>query len=164
MGKGLNAAQVLANINACIDELTAQEKIGANRNYNRYSHRGYDYTKGYGFKIRAVCDELSIFDWWNDTLSMSQLKQMRDFVKKAIELGFKGYVCFKVGAAGCAHGMWASTDESLDGYSPKTGDTLFHSFRAGDNYWSAEINGVWMNTECTLAEVKAELSKKEVKA
>lgn len=164
MAKGLNAAQVLTNINACIDELSAQEKIGAARDYTRYSHRGYDYTKGYGFKIRAVCDELSIFDWWNDSLSMSQLKQMRDFTTKAIELGFKGYVCFKVGAAGCAHGMWASTDESLDGYSPKTGDTLFHSFRSGDNYWSAEINGVWMETECTLAQVKAELNKRRAQA
>ena len=39
MAKGLNAAQVLANINACIDELTAQEKVGANRNYNRYIYK-----------------------------------------------------------------------------------------------------------------------------
>lgn len=162
MGKGLNAAQVLANINACIDELSALQGVNSLPDPRRMQWKGYSNDKV--FKMRAVCDELSIFDWWRDTLSLSQLKQMHDFVKKAIELGFKGYVCFKVGAAGCAHGMWASTDESLDGYSPKTGDTLFHSFRSGDNYWSAEINGVWMKTECTLAEIKAELSKKEVKA
>ena len=90
------------------------------------------------FKISAVFDELSIFDWWNDTLSINQLKQMRTFLQQAIKLGFTGYVCFKVGASGCSHGMWAHKSESTDGYSPD-GDCLFHSFRSGDNYFDMHL-------------------------
>ena len=164
MAKGLNAAQVLENINKAIEELEGQGRIGAVRNYDRFSHRGYDYTTGYSFKIHAVCNELSIFDWWNENLSMSQLKQMKSFVETAIKLGFTGYVCFKVGAAGCSHGMWASTEESQDGYSPRTGDTLHHSFRSGDNYYDVEIDGHWLSEgkdtyKFTLAQVKEALNK-----
>jgi hypothetical protein len=90
-------------------------------------------------RIYDVCDELSIFDWWKDNLTLSDLKQMRMFLRNSIKLGFNGYVCFKVGADGCGHGMWAHKEESVDGSSPFC-DFIYHSFRAGDNFWDAEIN------------------------
>lgn len=113
--------------------------------------------------IRDVCVDLSIFDWWNDYLSLSQLKQMQKFLKVAEQLGYNGYVCFKVGASCCAHGMWAYKAESTTGYSPD-GECLFHSFRSGDNYYDCKLpNGFWMSSakrwEFTLAEVKAALEE-----
>lgn len=87
------------------------------------------------FKIRAVCDQLSIFDWWKDTLSVTQLKQMRTFLKEAIKLGYTGYVCFKVGATGCANGMWAHTEETTTGYSPDDCPVLYRSFTPAYTYW-----------------------------
>lgn len=110
------------------------------------------------FKIREVCDDLSIFDWWGDYLSCSQLKSMRSFLKTAIKLGFTGYVCFRVGSVGCSHGMWAHKQESTDGNSPD-GDVLFHSFRCDMNDWDVQIGDhPYMcdidNKGHTLAEVK----------
>lgn len=94
-----------------------------------------------GYRIHDVCDELSIFDWWNDTLSKSQLQAMRAFLRRAIKEGFTGYVCFKVGAKGCASGMWAHTAESTSGYSPDEGDVLYRSFQSGENYWVVKTQG-----------------------
>ena len=114
-----------------------------------------------------IYSALSIFDWWNEKLSLSQLKQMKNFLNTAIKLGFTGYVCFKVGAAGCSHGMWAHKEETTDGYSPD-GDVLFHSFRSGDNYWDMQLDGEWMHEkyateedrcpDFTLKQIKAELA------
>lgn len=167
MDKTMNAVKVLKNINKAILEL--QQAGRGNYNYERYSYRGYGNNEKVLFKIDSVFEELSIFDWWNETLSMSQLKQMRKFVETAISLGFTGYVCFKVGAKHCSHGMWAYKNESTNGYSPD-GDTLFHSFRAGDNYYDMELDGVWMHekyatedNDCpdfTLNQIKGELSLK----
>lgn len=115
------------------------------------------------FRIADVCEQLSIFDWWNDYLSISQMKQMQKFLDTADILGYSGYVCFQVGAAGCAHGMWAHKQESENGYFPD-GEVLYHSFRSGDNYWDCLLpDGQWMfskydRCEFTLAEVKAELA------
>ena len=81
-----------------------------------------------------VCTDLSIFDWWVDELSISRLKEMRTFLREAIKLGFNGYVCFKVGATGCANGMWAHKAESVNGCSPD-GDFLYKSFTPAYNYW-----------------------------
>lgn len=89
------------------------------------------------YYINDVCNELSIFDWWNDWMSKSQLKDMRKFLKEAIKLGYDGYVCFKVGASGCSNGMWAYKAESTDGYSPKNSEFLYKSFTPSYNYWSA---------------------------
>lgn len=157
----MNATQVLENINNCIKELEDNRSLYYKQPRQMY---GRGYTKV--FRISKVCEELSIFDWWNETLSMSQLKQMRHFVETAIKLGFTGYVCFKVGAAGCSHGMWAYKNESTTGYSPD-GDVLFHSFRSGDNYYDAKINGQWMHDkyateenrcpDFTLKQIKEEL-------
>lgn len=162
MDKTMNAVKVLKNINKAILEL--QQAGRGNYNYERYSYRGYGNNEKVLFKIASVYNELSIFDWWNETLSMSQLKQMKKFVETAISLGFTGYVCFKVGAKHCSHGMWAYKNESTDG------DTLFHSFRAGDNYYDMELDGVWMHekhatedNDCpdfTLNQIKGELSLK----
>lgn len=169
MDKTMNAVKVLENIDRAIAELTARTNNGYTvpMDWERFCHKGYDSYKGWCFKMDAVYSELSIFDWWNDTLSLSQLKQMKKFVETAISLGFTGYVCFKVGAKHCSHGMWAYKNESTDGYSPD-GDTLFHSFRAGDNYYDMELDGVWMHkkyatedNDCpdfTLKQIKAELA------
>jgi len=99
--------------------------------------------RGCSIPMRQVYDDLSIFDWWTETLSVSKMKQMKSFIENAIRLGYKGYVCFKVGASGCANGMWASTEESKDGCSPDNGNTLYRSFSPDYTYWSANVNGKW---------------------
>lgn len=85
--------------------------------------------------ISNVCDDLSIFDWWVEDLSVSRMKDMRTFLRTAKDLGFSGYVCFKVGAEGCASGMWAHREESTDGYSPKGCEFMYRSFQCKNNYW-----------------------------
>lgn len=143
-----NRAEIAANLEKLIADAEAMKE--------RRSWR-----KGYA--IRGVCDELSIFDWWNDRLSISQMKQMRNFLKTAEKLGYNGYVCFKVGAKYCSHGMWAYKEESTTGMSPD-GEFLFHSFRSDENYWDCKAPDgrmMWQKydgrCEFTLKEVKAEL-------
>ncbi len=152
MNKDMNAKKVLNNVNRCIEELT--ELNSKSRNYD-FSGRccvyGYGANRRWMFFTDSVYEELSIFDWWTDLISLSQLRQMKRFLEIAIKLGFTGYVCFKVGVKGCAHGMWAHKKESLTGYSPD-GDVLYHSFRNGDNYWDAEINSVWLHTKYATKE------------
>lgn len=95
------------------------------------------------FLIKDVCEELSIFDWWPEKLSRNRLNAMRNFLKEAIKLGYTGYVCFKVGATGCATSMWAAVNESEDGYSPK-GPTLYRSFTPAYVYWDVtDKDGNW---------------------
>jgi len=160
-----NAAAVLKAVEACMAELGAVQGKNTLPNPDRMVWKGYSNNKQ--FKIGALCNELSIFDWWNDYLSMSQLNQMKKFLEQAIKLGFTGYVCFKVGAKGCSHGMWAHTVETITGYSPEEGNTLYHSFRSGENYWDVKIDGEWLhekmlhpnqNYRFTLAQVKEALT------
>lgn len=159
-----NAAAVLTQVQAHIAELMeAKKRPSWDLGYKRYSIKGWSESATVMFKISDVYKELSIFDWWNETLSVGQLKQMETFLKQAIKLGFTGYVCFKVGAKGCSHGMWAHKEESTNGYSPE-GDVLFHSFTSGDNYFDMQLNGKWMRDilpgraddeyKFTMAEVK----------
>lgn len=99
--------------------------------------------RGCSVPVNLVYDDLSIFDWWKDRLTVAQMKQMRAFLKEAIKLGYTGYVCFKVGASGCANGMWASTEQTTTGHSPCTGRTLYRSFSPDYTYWSVDLgNGV----------------------
>lgn len=106
------------------------------------------------YKIADVCDELSIFDWWNDYLSKSQLADMRRFLKEAIKLGYTGYVCFKVGATGCANGMWAHKEETTTGYSPD-GECLYKSFTPAYNYWRVKTaSGEWVPGRDKYDEIK----------
>ena len=117
-------------------------------------------------RIAVVYKNLSIFDWWLDHLSLTQLKQMRDFLKTAGEMGYNGYVCFKVGAKGCSHGMWAFKEESTTGHSPD-GECLHHSFRSGDNYWDVLLpSGLWLSDRYRNSEGRSEkwqFTLKEVK-
>jgi len=139
-----NTMEILKNVEHMIDNA---ETISSKR--------------GYRFKyfISDVCEELSIFDWWNETLSISQLKQMRSFLETAHKMGYDGYVCFKVGAKYCSNGMWAHKEESTTGYSPD-GECLYHSFVNGRNDWDAKLkDGAWLhdydNFNYTLKEVQA---------
>lgn len=117
----MNAIQVLKNI----------DKMLSNEGRKSWS-------------IDEVYKDLGIFDWWVDNLSRTKLKEMRSFLETSISLGYSGYVCFKVGAKYCSHGMWAYKNESKDDYSPE-GGCLFHSFRTGDNYWSlCRDDGSWV--------------------
>ena len=100
-------------------------------------------SEGWSRRIDVVYDDLSIFDWWKDKLSVAQMKQMRTFLKEAIKLGYTGYVCFKVGASGCANGMWAHKEETKDGYSPD-GDAIYRSFSPDYTYYSFKKDGKWM--------------------
>lgn len=90
---------------------------------------------GYSRSIGQVYDDLSIFDWWPERLNIAHMKQMRTFLKAAIKLGYTGYVCFKVGASGCANGMWAYKESTKDGHSPKC-DAIYRSFSPDYTYYS----------------------------
>ncbi len=138
-----NAQNVLEKVEKYIQIIEQANKTHEWLSGGEYHMYGYYPTK-WGLSIGKVYDELSIFDWWKDCLTLSNLKEMQIFLKTAIKNGFTGYVCFKVGVTGCANGMWASTKESDDGYSPKDGDTLYHSFVHGSNYWDVEVNGEWL--------------------
>lgn len=90
--------------------------------------------------IDMIYDDLSIFDWWPETLSIKNAKAMAAFIKEAIKLGYTGYVCFKVGASGCANGMWAYPVPTTDGYSPDS-DFLYRSFSPDYTYWCYQKDG-----------------------
>ena len=95
--------------------------------------------RGCAREIRQVYNELSIFDWWPEMLTISHMKQMRTFLREAIKLGYDGHVSFKVGASGCANGMWA--------YKEKNGideDCLYRSFSPDYTYYSFNKNGKWL--------------------
>lgn len=100
----------------------------------------YRWSRKYKLKMWDCCDDLSIFDWWVDDLSISRLKEMRIFLKEAIKLGYTGYVCFKVGVSGCANGMWANKLPSTNGYSPNC-EFLYRSFTTDYTYWDVTYMG-----------------------
>ena len=104
--------------------------------------------RGCSRQISQVYDDLSIFDWWPERLTISHMKQMRTFLKEAIKLGYNGYVCFKVGASGCANGMWACVNPTTNGYSPD-GDTLYRSFTPDYTYYAFQKGGKWYPGEDT---------------
>lgn len=85
--------------------------------------------------MRTVCNQLNIFDWFKEKLSVTDIKSMRAFCKQAQKLGFGAYAEFKVGASGCANGMWAYKEPSTTGYSPD-GDYLFRSFTPDYTEWA----------------------------
>lgn len=127
-----NRANVLKNVEKLIEESEQYKKENRWLGYKQYY-------------IREVCDELSIFDWWNDKLSLSQLKEMRSFLIQAGKYGYNGYVCFKVGATGCANGMWAHKVETTNGYSPD-GEFFYRSFTPDYIRYDAELaDGTWVS-------------------
>ena len=150
--KKYNAEAVLKEVNILIDEYSTKAK------------KSWSYGKVLGYEMDEVYDRLSIFDWWVDYLSLTKLKDMKKFLETAISLGYKGYVCFKVGAKYCANGMWAHKEESTDGYSPN-GDFIYKSFTPSYNYWQVQKNDIIYpdndnyNTIKTIKEFK-ELVKK----
>ena len=85
--------------------------------------------------IQEVYEDLSIFDWFKEDLTKSDLKDMIRFMNEAIKLGYTGEVSFKVGAAGCANGMWA--------YHEDDDDCLYKSFTPSYNYWSFCVDGIF---------------------
>lgn len=137
----ITASAVLTKVESLIKEL--KEVQGSwEKGYDhrdRYIRTSWKNNR-YAFRMDAVYDDLSIFDWWNDTLSIHQLEDMKKFLKEAIKLGYDGYVCFKVGATGCANGMWAHKELSTTGYSPD-GACIYKSFTPDYNYWSITLDG-----------------------
>ena len=116
------------------------------------------------FPMREVCDELSIFDWWVDDLSLSRLKEMRSFLVLAGKYGYNGYVCFKVGATGCANGMWAHKQESADGYSPD-GECLYRSFTPAYVTYDAKLaDGKWISDKLGTHDITLKMLKAELEA
>lgn len=142
--KNNNAQEVLERIEAHIDRLVE-----------------HPYLKK--IKITDVYEELSIFDWWPEYLNKSKLLEMREFVKEAIKLGYDGYVCFKVGARGCANGMWAYTEGCTDdGYAPNKCPALYRSFTPAYKYWDVtdkEGNWNWKGKYETEEEHMAEYDR-----
>ena len=129
--KQYNAEAVLNEVNNLIN------------NYEKDADKAHFWSeRPTGYKMEKVCNRLSIFDWWVNYLSLSKLKDMKKFLEVAISLGYKGYVCFKVGATGCSNGMWAHKEESTNGYSPD-GDCIYKSFTPAYNYWQIKKDGKW---------------------
>lgn len=139
MFKKYNAVNVLAEVDKLIAELD-EKKASVPKSW----WSGRPLYRVHGFNIYDVYDRLSIFDWWVETLGYTRLVQMRGFLREAIKLGFNGYVCFKVGASGCANGMWAHTEESTNGHSPAGGECLYRSFTPDYTYWCFTRNGEWI--------------------
>ena len=121
--KALNAQPVLLAVEKWIRILETRK---AEKPWCTWKHK---------VDMYEVCHELSIFDWWVNDLSISRLKEMRTFLREAIKLGYTGYVCFKVGAEGCANGMWANKLPTTDGHSPRGCDFLYRSFTPSYTYW-----------------------------
>lgn len=109
------------------------------RDSGRYE---WDNMRHYGKRKRLWVEDcykdLSIFDAFKDSVSVSDLKSMKAFLETAGALGYNGYVCFKVGASGCANGMWAYKEESADGFSPD-GEFLYRSFTPDYTSWDARL-------------------------
>lgn len=131
--KRLNAQPVLLAVEKWIRILEARYRYYAG---SKWCQRHYCCVP-----MREVYRELSIFDWWVDELTLSRLKEMRTFLREAIKLGFTGYVCFKVGASGCANGMWANKLPTANGYSPDGCDFLYRSFTPDYTYWDITYAG-----------------------
>ena len=126
--KKYNAQPVLEAVERYIRILEMKHKM-----FPKWSRR-------YKLTMDECFEDLSIFDWWVDDLSLTRLKEMRTFLKEAIKLGYTGYVCFKVGVAGCANGMWANKLPTTNGYSPKC-DFLYRSFTTNYTYWDITYAG-----------------------
>lgn len=127
---------VPANVIAKIDELLSLEG-----------------TK-YGVPCDVASDTLSVFDWFKDRLTVSDLRKMKTFLKQAVSLGFDKYCCFKVGTSGCANGMWAMDVPTTNGYSPDGGKTLYHSFTPDYSYYTVDLGGGFSEEINTFREVK----------
>jgi len=134
----MTANEALNNVKALISDLEDAIKTGKRDSRIRDTGRSY---KSRAYSVRDICDEVGIVGWCHNTVSLSQLKQMKSFLTTAIKLGYTGYVCFVVGdsvRSYNSHGMWAyKENEAPDRYSDRKGAVLFHSFRSGDNYWDA---------------------------
>ena len=140
--KKYNAQPILLAVESYIRILETKKK-----NARHY----YDRLESRGLKISEIYDDLSIFDWWGERLSLPRLKEMRTFLREAIKLGYTGYVCFKVGASGCANGMWADRVPTTDGYSPRGGDYLYRSFTPDYTYWDICYNNEYGDKKDTLS-------------
>lgn len=130
--ENINAKMILKKIEEYLETLMLDDLKRKRSYYCRYSRPSLSIKKTYA--------ELSIFDWWKDNLSITDLKNMKHFLETAIAMGYDGYVCFKVGAKYCANGMWAHKDLSTDGYSPD-GDFIYRSFTPEYVEWDAEVDG-----------------------
>ena len=117
---------------------------------------------GVKWKISNVYSQLSIFDWWPEYISPTRLNQMRNFLQDAISIGCDKYCCFKVGASGCANGMWASDKATSDGYSPKGGKTLYRSFTPDYTYYDIDLGDGFTEQEFkSFRDVKNYIAEQE---
>ena len=106
------------------------------------------------WNMREICNQLNIFDWFKERLSITDLKKMRAFCKQAQNLGFGAYAEFKVGVSGCANGMWAYKEPSTTGYSPD-GDYLYRSFTPDYTEWAfSKMKGTIIIKAGNFAEFK----------
>lgn len=135
MEKSITVSSVLVEVENLLESIR-ERKSTIPKYWN-----GRPYYRLVPYKVRDVCERLSIFDWFKDTLSESDLKHMQLFLKEAVKLGFTGYTCFKVGATGCANGMWAYKELSTTGYSPDC-DYLYRSFTPDCTYWQFSKNDI----------------------
>lgn len=104
------------------------------------------------FTIEFAYEPLNIFDWFRDTLTRKDINDMIEFLQNAIELGYTGYVCFKVGDSDTASGMWARKPNN-------EGCFLYHTFSPDCDYYtvySKKENGSvkYSNDFKTITEVR----------
>ena len=126
------AANILVNIEEVLADMEAEKAVWPALRVRRRTY--------------TLAKSLSIFDWFQDELSMAQLKQMRSFVKSAISAGYCGYVCFKVGSVGTSSGMWAYTVPTTTAFAPD-GPCLYRSFQSRLNWWDAFDGERWVSAK-----------------
>ena len=71
----MNAHEVIENVSRYIAEGEAKKaRTGVSPKYF----------------IREICNDLGIFDWWNEYMSLTQLRQIKSFLETAISCGYDG--------------------------------------------------------------------------
>lgn len=77
-----------------------------------------------------LVEVINLFDWWEDEMSLKDLKEVKLFLEEAIKLGYTGHVCFKYSTFEGANGMWAHKEEKEIRH-----DFLYKTFSSRENYW-----------------------------
>lgn len=126
------ARECLENVTHLYDILEGNVRITEEEKY-KYGFRPQWYGSRPNFWISDTRKYVAIKHTNRDYLSKTMLKEMKEFLEKAIELEFYGTVFFRTGYS---HGMWASTRASLNEEEQREGQVyLYHAFDVDFKYW-----------------------------
>ena len=126
------ARECLENVTHLYDILEGNVSITEEEKH-KYGFRPQWYRSRPNFWICDAKKYVAIKSTNRDYLSKTMLKEMKEFLEKAIELGFYGTVFFRTGYT---NGMWASTRASLDETEQREGQVyLYHAFDTEIKTW-----------------------------